>query len=70
MGFDDFRRRARAQHVVPVWRDCLLDTDTPVTCKGRFPRLEIEKVRRAIAPTATESKSIERAQIALIAPTP
>ena len=31
MSFDDFRRRARAQHIVPVWRDCLLDTDTPVT---------------------------------------
>ena len=31
MTFDLFRRRARANHVVPVWRDCLLDTDTPVT---------------------------------------
>ncbi len=31
MSFDEFRRRARARSVVPVWRDCLLDTDTPVT---------------------------------------
>jgi anthranilate synthase component I len=31
MSFDIFRQRARANHVVPVWRDCLLDTDTPVT---------------------------------------
>ncbi|HEY2067496.1 MAG TPA: chorismate-binding protein [Gemmatimonadaceae bacterium] len=31
MSFDDFRRRARANHLVPVWRDTLLDTDTPVT---------------------------------------
>jgi anthranilate synthase component I len=31
MSFDDFRRRARPEHTVPVWRDCLLDTDTPVT---------------------------------------
>ncbi|MEO8336049.1 MAG: chorismate-binding protein [bacterium] len=31
MSFDEFRRRARADHVVPLWRDILLDTDTPVT---------------------------------------
>jgi anthranilate synthase component 1 len=31
MSFDAFRRRARRRAVVPVWSDCLLDTDTPVT---------------------------------------
>jgi anthranilate synthase component 1 len=31
MSFDAFRRRAQPRAVVPVWRDCLLDTDTPVT---------------------------------------
>src|SRR4051794_1264671 len=36
MSFDDFRRRARPNHVVPVWRDCLLDTDTPVTAFAKL----------------------------------
>jgi anthranilate synthase component 1 len=41
MSFDAFRRRAQRRAVVPVWRDCLLDTDTPVTAfakvrEGRF----------------------------------
>jgi anthranilate synthase component 1 len=36
MSFDDFKRRARARHVVPVWRDCLLDTDTPVTAFAKL----------------------------------
>ena len=36
MTFDDFRRRARANHLVPVWRDCLLDTDTPVTAFAKL----------------------------------
>jgi anthranilate synthase component 1 len=36
MSFDEFRRRARARHVVPVWRDCLLDTDTPVTAFAKL----------------------------------
>ena len=31
MSFDDFKSLARANHLVPVWRDTLLDTDTPVT---------------------------------------
>jgi anthranilate synthase component 1 len=31
MSFEEFSRLARARSVVPVWRDCLLDTDTPVT---------------------------------------
>ena len=36
MSFDDFRRRARPHHLVPVWRDCLLDTDTPVTAFAKL----------------------------------
>ncbi len=36
MSFDEFRRRARANHLVPVWRDCLLDTDTPVTAFAKL----------------------------------
>jgi anthranilate synthase component 1 len=36
MSYDDFQRRARARSVVPVWRDCLLDTDTPVTAFAKL----------------------------------
>ncbi len=36
MSFDDFRALARARSVVPVWRDCLLDTDTPVTAFAKL----------------------------------
>ena len=36
MSIDEFRRRARPQSVVPVWRDCLLDTDTPVTAFAKL----------------------------------
>ena len=36
MSFDEFRRRARPRAVVPVWRDCLLDTDTPVTAFAKL----------------------------------
>jgi anthranilate synthase component 1 len=36
MSLDAFRRRARARSVVPVWRDCLLDTDTPVTAFAKL----------------------------------
>ena len=39
MSFDDIPRAARARnHVVPVWRDCLLDTDTPVTAFAKLRR--------------------------------
>ncbi len=31
MRFDAFRARTRAHALVPVWRDCLLDTETPVS---------------------------------------
>lgn len=36
MTFDAFRDRARPNHLVPVWRDCLLDTDTPVTAFAKL----------------------------------
>jgi anthranilate synthase component 1 len=36
MSFSQFRARARANHLVPVWRDCLLDTDTPVTAFAKL----------------------------------
>ena len=36
MSFDAFRARAQANHLVPVWRDCLLDTDTPVTAFAKL----------------------------------
>ena len=31
MSFEEFRSRAAPGTIVPVWRDCLLDTDTPVS---------------------------------------
>jgi anthranilate synthase component 1 len=36
MSFEAFRLRARPEHLVPVWRDCLLDTDTPVTAFAKL----------------------------------
>jgi anthranilate synthase component 1 len=36
MSYDAFRRRAQPRSVVPVWRDCLLDTDTPVTAFAKL----------------------------------
>jgi anthranilate synthase component I len=36
MSFENFRSRARAQHLVPVWRETLLDTDTPVTAFAKL----------------------------------
>ena len=36
MRFDDFRLRARPNHLVPVWADTLLDTDTPVTAFAKL----------------------------------
>src|SRR3954471_23693769 len=38
MSFDDFRKRAAAGTMVPVWRDCLLDTDTPVSAFAKVRR--------------------------------
>src|SRR5476649_979414 len=36
MTFSTFRARAKANHLVPVWRDILLDTDTPVTAFAKL----------------------------------
>jgi anthranilate synthase component I len=36
MSFDDFRRRVRPRHLVPVWRETLLDGDTPVTAFAKL----------------------------------
>jgi anthranilate synthase component I len=38
MSFDDFKRRAGAATLVPVWEDCLLDTDTPVSAFAKLRR--------------------------------
>ena len=36
MSFEEFQRRARRGHMVPVWRDYLLDADTPVTAFAKL----------------------------------
>ncbi len=36
--FEDFRRRAATATLVPVWKDCLLDTDTPVSAFAKLRR--------------------------------
>ena len=38
MSFEDFRQRAQRAALVPVWKDCLLDTDTPVTAFAKIKR--------------------------------
>jgi len=38
MSFEDFRRRAANATLVPVWKDCLLDTDTPVSAFAKVRR--------------------------------
>jgi anthranilate synthase component 1 len=38
MSLDDFRRRAATAALVPVWKDCLLDTDTPVSAFAKLRR--------------------------------
>ena len=38
MSLEDFRRRAETATLVPVWRDCLLDTDTPVSAFAKLRR--------------------------------
>ena len=37
-GFEDFRRRAEGANLIPVWQDCLLDTDTPVSAFAKLRR--------------------------------
>ena len=36
MSFDEFKARAQTATLVPVWKDCLLDTDTPVTAFAKI----------------------------------
>jgi anthranilate synthase component 1 len=38
MTFDGFRARARSGGLIPVWRDVLLDTDTPVSAFAKLRR--------------------------------
>ncbi|HKR10013.1 MAG TPA: chorismate-binding protein [Gemmatimonadaceae bacterium] len=38
MSFDEFKRRAQGATLVPVWKDCLLDTDTPVTAFAKVKK--------------------------------
>jgi anthranilate synthase component 1 len=38
MSFEEFSRRASAATLVPVWKDCLLDTDTPVSAFAKVRR--------------------------------
>src|SRR5829696_10456409 len=38
MSFESFRARVRDGSLVPVWRDCLLDTDTPVSAFAKLRR--------------------------------
>ncbi|MEO6444212.1 MAG: chorismate-binding protein [Gemmatimonadaceae bacterium] len=38
MSFADFERRAATGNLVPVWRDVLLDTDTPVSAFAKLRR--------------------------------
>jgi anthranilate synthase component 1 len=38
MSLEDFMRRASTASLVPVWKDCLLDTDTPVSAFAKLRR--------------------------------
>ncbi len=38
MNFEDFKLRAATGALVPVWKDCLLDTDTPVSAFAKLRR--------------------------------
>jgi anthranilate synthase component 1 len=38
MSLEDFRKRAATSALVPVWKDCLLDTDTPVSVFAKLRR--------------------------------
>jgi anthranilate synthase component 1 len=38
MSLEDFSRRAETATLVPVWKDCLLDTDTPVSAFAKLRR--------------------------------
>jgi anthranilate synthase component 1 len=38
MTLEDFRKRAATATLVPIWKDCLLDTDTPVSAFAKIRR--------------------------------
>jgi anthranilate synthase component 1 len=38
MSLEEFKKRAENATLVPVWTDCLLDTDTPVSAFGKIRR--------------------------------
>ncbi|HEX8726404.1 MAG TPA: chorismate-binding protein [Gemmatimonadaceae bacterium] len=38
MSFEAFRARAQRGHLVPVWRECVLDTETPVAAFTKLKR--------------------------------
>ena len=38
MSFEAFQARARRGHLVPVWRECVLDTETPVAAFTKLKR--------------------------------
>ena len=38
MSYEEFKRRAESATLVPVWKDCLLDTDTPVSAFAKLRR--------------------------------
>jgi len=38
VSFEDFKRRAAAATLVPVWKDILLDTDTPISAFSKLRR--------------------------------
>src|SRR5882762_2654319 len=38
MSLADFKKRAETATLVPVWKDCLLDTDTPVSAFAKLRR--------------------------------
>ena len=38
MSLEEFKRRAATAALVPVWKDCLLDTDTPVSAFAKVRR--------------------------------
>src|ERR1700682_6488880 len=38
MSLEDLRTRAETASLVPIWKDCLLDTDTPVSAFAKIRR--------------------------------
>jgi anthranilate synthase component 1 len=38
MSLEEFKQRAASATLVPIWKDCLLDTDTPVSAFAKIRR--------------------------------